>query len=1225
MVLGTALSLMLYHADRVHSGTEETAARVQQEFRRLEPRIIRTISDSNLVSGLITDAFTFPQFKSLSELPYGLIIYQGDSALIWTNNTIIPVQAQVSFEDAPLFVTEANGSYVLFQHDFPGKIRCIGFLPVQFKYDIKNKYLSNLSTPGISIPEDFEVSSRAFDRGIPVKAADGSPVFFIRPGSRSLITPDFSGWLFLCIAVVMVCSIILLYAGASALALRINRYAGILVFALSLTGLYMLCSALLYNSVFRDTALFDPGYYASVSIAGSAGDLLIKSVLWIAFALFFRNIFPSRLPAGKDTRSRFPAAVVSIVVLYAAFYYTITIFRSLILDSDISFDIHDFFSLNYFSLVGFICIVLILMSFFFLASRLLDLVQHAFPGWRASAGIMLLALVPCFFGEWLLSGTVSAEAATLFSIFLLCRLLQYRMHLPLRSFPVVLLWLIYYSGLSAYIFNGTLDRKNEENERLFAIRKSIEKDPITEYLFNDVETDITHQLAMQFETMGPGQNRVRTGFLNQLSQDFQNNYFKKYIADFFLFSRDSLIAATEPAETVNKNYFIDAIENNGEFTSTGNLYFINDNTGNYYYLAELPFRTDRFGTLTAYVRLVPRKFSSESIYPELLIDDELRTTQSFSNFNYAIYNNHQLTERQGDYSYPLLDIFYTPKGTEYKTLFQNGYEHLVYTVNDSKKVVVSEPRKSWFEPISLFSYLFFFYLLVLVLFLCTDFVLRVLNRKIRFREWINTTLQNKIQTSVISLIIFAFVIMGIATIFYISRQYNESHKERLLNKIQSVQTNIDFLVGDNRRRMPGGPIDMGQIHRLVNRVPELSEIHNMDINIYWPDGDLITSSQPDIFNKGLVSEKMNALAYFKMNCDKETWFIQTEKIGRLSFLSAYVPILDESGETLFYLNMPYFATEQNLRAEISSFMVTLVNVYVLLLVLAGLIALAVSRSITRPLSVIAGKFREIKLGKSNEPIVWKHDDEIGLLVEEYNKMLKELEHSADLLAKSERESAWRDMARQVAHEIKNPLTPMRLSIQHLQRAIETNARNIRELTEKVSSTLLEQIDNLAHIASEFSNFAVMPKTVNENLCLNDILENVTSLFRQHDEAEIELQLPDREVKVYADKNQLLRVFNNLVKNAVQAIPAGREGRISLTLETFDHRALVKVRDNGSGIPDDKKDMVFVPNFTTKSSGMGIGLAMAKNIVESAGGYIWFESAAGVGTTFYVEFPETGEN
>lgn len=462
--------------------------------------------------------------------------------------------------------------------------------------------------------------------------------------------------------------------------------------------------------------------------------------------------------------------------------------------------------------------------------------------------------------------------------------------------------------------------------------------------------------------------------------------------------------------------------------------------------------------------------------------------------------------------------------------------------------------------------------------------------------------------------------MGVATIYYIANQYNFSHKQRLLSKIEGVQTNIDVLFNDNRKKAGQDGIKSQQLKKIGNRVAELSEIHEMDINIYGPGGDLVASSQPDIFDKGLVSKKMQPLAYFKMSCDKETWYIQTEKIGELPFLSAYVPVLDDAGETMFYLNLPYFATEQNLRAEISSFMVTLVNVYVLLLILAGVIAFFVSKSITSPLATIAGKFKGIKLGKANEPIHWTHDDEIGLLVAEYNKMLQELENSAGLLAKSERESAWRDMAKQVAHEIKNPLTPMRLSIQHLQRAIQTNAPNVKELTSKVTDTILEQIDNLTHIASEFSNFAVMPKAVNEQLCLNDLLENVTALFNEHDDVEITLSVPDNKIEVFADKNQLLRVFNNVIKNAIQAIPDDRKGVIAITLQMAEHRALVKVADNGKGIPDYEKDKVFVPNFTTKSSGMGIGLAMCKNIVESAGGYIWFESNEGEGTTFFIELP-----
>ena len=247
-----------------------------------------------------------------------------------------------------------------------------------------------------------------------------------------------------------------------------------------------------------------------------------------------------------------------------------------------------------------------------------------------------------------------------------------------------------------------------------------------------------------------------------------------------------------------------------------------------------------------------------------------------------------------------------------------------------------------------------------------------------------------------------------------------------------------------------------------------------------------------------------------------------------------------------------------------------------------------------------------------------------MLVAEYNKMIRQLEESAQLLARSERESAWREMAKQIAHEIKNPLTPMKLSIQYLQRALDEDSPNTKELAGRVSKTLIEQIDNLSEIATAFSSFAKMPKAKNEVMDLVEVVNGVVDLFKKEENVTIQMTNYTEKAIIYADKNQLISAFNNLVKNATQAIPEDRDGKIDvIVLEEYGHFKVV-VMDNGSGIPEHQQDKVFVPNFTTKNSGTGLGLAITKRVVESARGRIWFESTENKGTTFYVELPMYNE-
>jgi len=276
--------------------------------------------------------------------------------------------------------------------------------------------------------------------------------------------------------------------------------------------------------------------------------------------------------------------------------------------------------------------------------------------------------------------------------------------------------------------------------------------------------------------------------------------------------------------------------------------------------------------------------------------------------------------------------------------------------------------------------------------------------------------------------------------------------------------------------------------------------------------------------------------------------------------------------------------------------------------------------VLRSFLLISDKMREVSIGKTNEEIVWKRNDEIGGLVREYNKMVKKLEVSAEALAKSEREGAWREMARQVAHEIKNPLTPMKLSIQFLQKSIDNNSDNVKELTGKVAKTLVEQIDHLSKIAFDFSQFANIGNTNIETFDINEVIRSLDNLYKTSHEGELKLKTVAGKVMVRADKTQMNRLFTNLIQNAIEACNGKGKCDIELNEVRTDGVIQISIKDNGEGIPEEMHSKIFIPNFTTKSSGTGLGLAMCKGIAEQAGGRIWFETRTGEGSTFYVELP-----
>ncbi len=300
-----------------------------------------------------------------------------------------------------------------------------------------------------------------------------------------------------------------------------------------------------------------------------------------------------------------------------------------------------------------------------------------------------------------------------------------------------------------------------------------------------------------------------------------------------------------------------------------------------------------------------------------------------------------------------------------------------------------------------------------------------------------------------------------------------------------------------------------------------------------------------------------------------------------------------------------------------SFWENLLNVYVFLLLITAAVGILAANRIVDPLIRLVEKLKGTNLN-ANEPLQWDSDDEIGELVKAYNNMIGQLEDSAQKLKQSEREGAWREMAKQVAHEIKNPLTPMKLHLQHLKRVFDTDPEQAKPMMERVSKTLIEQIDGFELHCFRVFQFAQMPQAENETFVLTNFLDSVHQLFQKEAGEDILITLDpcSENLKVFADREQLMRVFNNLIKNAIQSIPEDRSGDIYIILEALGSSAIVKIVDNGEGISGDRRDRVFQPSFTTKNSGMGLGLAMSKNIVEAANGRIWFETEKGKGTTFF---------
>jgi two-component system nitrogen regulation sensor histidine kinase NtrY len=476
------------------------------------------------------------------------------------------------------------------------------------------------------------------------------------------------------------------------------------------------------------------------------------------------------------------------------------------------------------------------------------------------------------------------------------------------------------------------------------------------------------------------------------------------------------------------------------------------------------------------------------------------------------------------------------------------------------------------------------------------------------------SLRIRIFLSMIVLIIVASILLASISIIQFKNEAKQYHQERLEHKEDAIKENIIYVLSNTT--YPLTPGNLALIFK--DKIHELSDIHNLEINIYSLDGRLLKSSKSR-FSIDPVDPPIPKYILKLVQSSVEKRYVDIKNIDGKKNRSSYSLIKDDKFKPLGILNLPYVEDDSYYQTELQNFLIRLAQVYSFMLLVAFAVAYFLSSYITKSLKTISDKLSETSLNQKNEKIVLEASSkEINLLIKAYNGMVDELEESAMKLAQSEREEAWQEMAKQVAHEIKNPLTPMRLTVQSFQRKFDPNDPNLKQKINDYSETLIQQIDTMSSVASAFSNFASMPAQQNETLNVVDVVELTMDIFN---EEYIHFKAEEGEIISKIDRTQLIRIITNLVKNAIQAIPESQENKaVCVNIKKMSGNVVITVADNGIGIAPEDFNRIFEPKFTTKTSGMGLGLSIIKNIIENYNGTITFESQKGKGTTFKVSLP-----
>jgi len=1205
--------------------------KLQKYISSSENKFENLTHDTLLLKKLATHTATQAEYSDMTGRLYGLFIYRKDTAgngemLFWSNQESTPPDSLLKEADNGYYKKLANGYYLCIKktisnHYNSDSLIAIGLIPVLYDYYVETGYLPNKFAYSGNTGSRITVTGAI--TGYPVKNKKGEIIFYVdgKTVSKNADINNVVIWLRL-IAVIMILLFIHYYAERRVLQHGVIKGAAFLIMTLVILRIISYYTSFPFR--LQQFELFDPAVYGANAVQKSLGDLLINAIFLCWITLFIWNKIKD-LKLDWETKisqnSIRVFGVMALIVIVAVTFMMAKIIRSLAADSNISFDVINFFSLNRFTVFGFAALSILAIGYYFLIRILLYLVDVS------------------FFENYFLIYFVIAITGLLY--------LTLKINNPLlRFYIVVLAWLVFYIRLQRMkSFSINYPRLNIANSLFWIFLFSVSITSIIIIANREKEWEIRKRLADKIDVQSDPYNERQLNIsFTYLDDDFMDNnfyrfknketsrllrdsimreggYLNKFDSRLYVF--DSVGKALYNDETETLNTLNTIINVKAKPTHKANLYFYETSFDKFTFIFKREAK-DLSGKIIGSFFIVsnPAQYSSDALYPELFRQGKKNNAEESPVYSFATYKNGILiTGPSNEYSFATTLLPEDKPVKQFEKRINNNSDELWYRSANEKVVVIAKKRDSEIEAITLFSYVFCAFLVLVGLFNLLSVILKISINPEELKRLLQWNIRTQVHSTIIFISVVSFIIIGIATISFFIKRYEQNNTEKLNSTMQIMVNEMEKKldrqkVFDDQLAIYDSVANQG-VQKLIN---EVAEIHNVDVNVYDTSGNLQVTSQPLIYRKGFLSKKIHPIAYYHLNRLRQVQYVQEEKLASLSYLSIYAPIRDEKGQVYAYLNIPYFLSQQELKQEISYFLVTIINLNAFIFLIAGVIALFITNRVTRSFSIISEKMKEVNLGKTNEEIDWKRDDEIGELVKEYNKMVNKLEVSASALAQSEREGAWREMARQVAHEIKNPLTPMKLSIQYLQKSIDSNTGNIKELTSSVARTLIEQIDHLSKIAFDFSQFANIGNTNPEKFDLKEVLYSLRDLYQMNENVELSIDELRGELVLYTDKTQMNRLFTNLFQNALEACSGKEKCKIEVNATKNGGVVRVSIKDNGEGIPEEMQSEIFAPNFTTKTSGTGLGLAMCKGIVEQAKGKIWFETKKGEGTVFFVELP-----
>ncbi|MCH3924729.1 MAG: ATP-binding protein [Bacteroidales bacterium] len=702
------------------------------------------------------------------------------------------------------------------------------------------------------------------------------------------------------------------------------------------------------------------------------------------------------------------------------------------------------------------------------------------------------------------------------------------------------------------------------------------------------------KLSLRFNSDKQLKQIIKTNYSQKIEKYITNKYFPKlkdtYHIGVLVFN-DNEIMVVQPNNYVTNtlDYVANRLKNVSRFCKDTCCFVENseiDDSKTYMYFSKLDNKN-------IFIECLKKKESKNMNYSLLLGND---SDDNFDNLSYAKYYKNNLVYSYGERNFDLT------KSKQIKGWFKEKTYNNYYVNNDKEKTiwVVSYKNEFIYNLLNIIS-LFFFTLTVMI---SIEYIINI----IPHLSTLSLTIRSSILLSLIGAFIISSLILGFFGISSIRSLNKKNNIDILKEKTQSVQIELEKnLYNNNKLKLSNSSLT------------SLSNSFLTDINLFDTNGVLISSSQKTIFEKGYLLNMIDNKALNKLKKGNTTMFYQQEKIGNRIFLASYCPIMNEKGITVAYLNIPFINQQKTMEDNINNMVNNFINIFLFWISISVIIFIFLSNIITKPLSMLKDKLNRLNIDKKNEKIVWNRQDEIGELIIAYNLMVDKIEESSYLLKQNERESSWRELAKQVAHDIKNPLTPMKLSIQYLQKLYDEDKTLFSEKFKEISPSLINQIDTISNIASELSDYSKNKNITNEKVDIDACIKDAINLFNNQENITIEYTTPIfAPIYVNGDKQLFIRLMNNLIKNSSQALYKNKDdGKIVISIDKNEDKYTINIKDNGCGIKQEDRDKIFNTHFSTKSEGNGIGLSIVKSILDNYNGQISFSSKENEGTIFFI--------